>query len=157
MCRKWHELNLCRQSQSLKVLLLVQWTPVLITHFTHSGVIAHGKGFKSATPGDRHHYISRAVILCCKTRQPWKYTHTLKSLKVKDCNTPLLGTRRHSRMFECIEKIKKVIRYCCWNLKFSIIFGFKHTFWLSCKWHVFPSLIVYQYLSQQNLQACEKC
>lgn len=32
-------------------------------HFTHSGVIAHGKGFKSATPGDGHHYIAGAVVL----------------------------------------------------------------------------------------------
>ena len=122
------------------MLLLVQWTPALITHFTHSGFLAHGKGFKSATPGDRYHYIARAVIEICKTGHPWNYTHSLNSLKVKECATPLLGTRRQSRACEWTEKSKRIIRYCSWNSKFSIIVRSKHTFfWLSCKRHLFST------------------
>lgn len=89
-------------------------------------------------------------LWCHRIRQTWKYTQTLKSVKVKGCNASLLCTMRQ---FGWIEKI---IRHNCWNLKFNIIFRFKHTFsWLSCKLHFFIPPCIFSCVTQQNLQMWE--
>lgn len=105
-------------SLSLQTLLLVQWTPVLITHFTHSGVTAHGKGFKSATPGDRHHYISGAVI---PVLQNSATLETDSHSEVPEGERPAYPIAGHNIGMN--RENKRVIRNWCWKLKFSTIFS----------------------------------
>lgn len=130
------------------MLLLVQWTPVLITHFTHLGVTAHGKGFKSATPGDRHHYISGAVIPVLQNQATLETDSHSEVSKGKRLGYPSAG----HKILEWIEKMKRAIRNCCWNLKFSTIFSdsvILLTYMLIT--FFFSSLIIYQFLTQQSM------